>query len=146
VFAFSWSIADDDPRTGIHDRFRMLSDLVVRSFGRLGVSAQVGELPGEYCPGAFSVHAGPIKLMGVGQRVAKRAAHIGGVIVVSGSRLIRSALIPVYDALGLAWEPGTAGAIQDVAPEVTLQATADAILAEATITLARRLAPEHIPA
>jgi len=161
TFAFSWSIPDPDPRTAIRARFGLLSELMVDAFVALGIEAAVGEIPGEYCPGGFSVHhAARIKLMGVGQRLARQAAHIGGVVVVTDSRLTRDALVPVYRALGLEWDPVTAGSLQDVAPAVTMQAAATAIETELgkravvepavlegeTIQLAERLAPEHVPA
>ncbi len=158
TLAFSWSIPTEDPRSGIHDRFRLLSDLLARAFQRLGVPAAVGELPGEYCPGEYSINAGGRKVMGVGQRLARNAAHLGGVIVVSDGRLVRDALIPVYDALDLEWDPSTAGSLQDVDPSITLQRTADAVLetlageAElvrgsldpATVSLAESLEDEHL--
>ena len=50
----------------------------------LGVDARIGEVAGEYCPGKYSVNArGATKIMGVGQRLARHAAHVGGVIVVN---------------------------------------------------------------
>ena len=60
------------------------------SFRRLGVDARVGEIPGEYCPGAYSVNArGVKKLMGVGQRLVPSAAHVGGVVVVNGANRVQ---------------------------------------------------------
>jgi lipoate-protein ligase A len=158
TLAFSWSSPVTDPRSGIHDRFRHLSELLVRSFARLGISATVGELPGEYCPGEYSIHVDGRKVMGVGQRLARHAAHIGGVIVVSDAKLVRDALVPVYSALNLDWNPATAGALQDADPSVTLQRVGNAILAElaeeadltpgsldpATLNLGRSLEQEHL--
>ena len=158
TLAFSWSIPTDDPRRGIHDRFRLLSGVLARSFRRLGVAAEVGELPGEYCPGEYSIHVAGRKVMGVGQRLARNAAHIGGVIVVSNGKLVRDALIPVYEALDLEWDPSTAGSLQDTAPSVTMQRTVDAVLetlaqeAElltgaldpATLSLAESMEDEHL--
>ncbi len=158
TLAFSWSIPTDDPRSGIHDRFGLLSSVLQRSFERLGITAFIGELPGEYCPGEYSIHAGGRKVMGVGQRLARSAAHIGGVIVVSDGRLIRDALLPVYDALELEWDPATAGALQDMDPSITLQRTADAVLEtlatvaqlergsldSATLALGKSLEAEHL--
>jgi lipoate-protein ligase A len=158
TLAFSWSIPTDDPRRGIHDRFQHLSGLLLRSFQRLGVAAAIGELPGEYCPGEYSIHAGGRKVMGVGQRLARSAAHIGGVIVVSGGKLARDALVPVYDALDLNWDPTTAGSLQDVDPSITLQRTVDAVLETladgadlfrgsldaATLSLAKSMENDHL--
>jgi octanoyl-[GcvH]:protein N-octanoyltransferase len=106
TMAFSWVIPDPEPRQGIIARFEEISSIVAGAFRRLGVDARVGEIPGEYCPGAHSVNArGKTKLMGVGQRLVQHAAHVGGVVVVDGGDRIRDVLLPVYDALGLAGTP-----------------------------------------
>src|SRR5207244_3727585 len=81
------------------------------------IVARGGEGPGEYCPGEHSVNArGQVKVMGVGQRLVATAAHVGGVIVVSGAERIRQVLVPVYEALGLTWDPSTVGALADEVP------------------------------
>ena len=116
--AIAWTIPDQRPIDGIRDRFAAVSGLVVDALGALGVSAAVGAVPGEYCPGEFSVHAGPAKVAGVGQRLTKSAAMIGGVVVVERGDLVRGALVPVYDALGLEWDPNTAGALSDTVPGI----------------------------
>ncbi len=165
TLAFAWTIPDPDPRRGIYERFDRLASLMVRAFTRLEVTAEIGEIPGEYCPGQYSVHHTisedrRIKLMGVGQRLARRAAHIGGVVVVDHPELVRDILVPVYSALGLGWLPETAGALTDVQPGVSVADSAAAIIADlgsevdlvsgslddATLDLARTLAPEHAPA
>lgn len=115
TIAFSLALPHDDPRTSIHERFADMSNLTVRVFARLGVASQVGEVAGEYCPGEFSVnHDGRLKLMGVGQRLAKRAAHIGGVITVNRTDLLLRALVPVYRALELEWKPATVGTLGEI--------------------------------
>jgi octanoyl-[GcvH]:protein N-octanoyltransferase len=115
TIAFSLAVPDPDPRSTIYARFEDISALMVDAFGRLGVSAAVGEIPGEYCPGEYSVHHNNrIKLMGVGQRLARHAAHVGGVIAVNNTDLLLRALIPVYRALQLEWRPATAGSLGDV--------------------------------
>jgi octanoyl-[GcvH]:protein N-octanoyltransferase len=159
TLAFSWTIPDPDPRSGITARFRAVSDLMARAFSRLGGDARVGELPGEYCPGTYSVNLdGAIKVMGVGQRLARGAAHVGGVVVVGGSDLVREVLIPVYRALDLEWRPATAGALEDRLPGLTTGAAAAAILRElgetarlvesttdaATMRLASALEADHL--
>ncbi len=158
TLAFAWTIPDPDPRAGIYPRFSRLSAAVVRTFARLGVDSEIGGIPGEYCPGDYSVHhAGRIKLMGVGQRLARNAAHVGGVIVVDHSELARDILVPVYDALGLSWDPSTVGSIGDVVPGITVPDVAEVFaeeLAEGatlvptdvtsdTLERARTLAPDH---
>jgi lipoate-protein ligase A len=159
TLAFSWTIPDQDPRRGIHERFRALAELLVGSFADLGVSTQIGEISGEYCPGEYSVNiGGTVKVMGVGQRLARTAAHIGGVIVVSGGSLVRAVLEPVYRELDLPWRPSTAGSLQDANPGITVPLVVAAVAARlaatrsviqapfepATMALGRRLASEHI--
>jgi octanoyl-[GcvH]:protein N-octanoyltransferase len=125
---------------------------------RLGVDARVGEVPGEYCPGGYSVNArGEKKLAGIGQKLIKGAGHLGGVLVVENGARVRGALVPVYQALGLEWNPSTASSVADEAAGITLD-DAEAVLIEElgrtydveeapldpkTVEIARRLAPEH---
>ncbi len=159
TLAFSWTIPEDDPRRGIHERFCALAQLLVSAFADLSISAEIGEIPGEYCPGEYSINIGcAIKVMGVGQRLARNAAHIGGVIVVSCGSLVRNVLEPVYRELDLPWQPSTAGALQDANPTITSHEVVAAIAARLatsrpvvpsplepkTLALGRRLAPEHI--
>ncbi len=131
TLAFAWSLPLEDSRLGIRERFDALASLVVAALRRLGVDAQVGEVPGEYCPGAHSVNArGRRKLMGVGQRVIRGAAHVGGVIVVRDAARVRAALEPVYAALGYRWDPATTGAIEDEIGSVSTHDVAKALESE----------------
>ena len=131
TLSFSWAIPTPDSRLHITKRFDELAAIMVAAFRRLGVDARVGEVPGEYCPGAHSVNAaGARKLMGVGQRLVSGAAHVGGVVVVDGSSEVRAILVPVYEALGLAWDPATAGSIADEVGPVSVDEVAAAILSE----------------
>jgi octanoyl-[GcvH]:protein N-octanoyltransferase len=120
TIAFSLALAEEDPKQGIRERFEMISSLMADAFTSLGVDARVGQVPGEYCPGDWSVNVGgKTKVMGVGQRLVKKAAHIGGVVVVDDGYRIRDVLIPVYRALGLDWDPRTAGSLADRSPGIT---------------------------
>ena len=104
--AFAWAERNSDPWPGTHDRFRRVADMLERALRTLGVDARTGEVPGEYCPGEYSINArGCTKLVGLGQRIIKGATHLGGVIVVADAGRIRDVLLPVYEALGLAWDP-----------------------------------------
>jgi len=134
TIAFSWAVPDLSPRPGIRARFEEVAAIMAGAFRNLGVDARVGEVPGEYCPGEHSVNARErTKLMGVGQRLLQRAAHVGGVIVVGGTGRVRDVLIPVYRALGLTWDPATTGSLEDEVPGLTwdraLQAVVDAFAA-----------------
>ena len=152
------AVLDADARAGVFPRFEAVAELIVAALGRLGVDARTGGIPGEYCPGGYSVNArGAVKLAGVGQRLIKGAAHLGGVVVAADGDRIRDVLVPVYRELGLDWEPATAGAVADELDGIGFEDVREALLAEyaaryelieasldePTLALARRLAPEH---
>jgi octanoyl-[GcvH]:protein N-octanoyltransferase len=156
---FGRAVRDVEPRLRVTQRFEETAALVARAFGRLRVDARVGEIEGEYCAGEHSVNArGETKLMGLGQRVIKDGAYIGGVAVVAGADRVRDVLVPVYEALGLNWRPETTGSLVDEAPGTSWEDTRAALKAEyaalyelepvdldgETLALARRLAPEHL--
>ena len=165
TIALAHAVPDAEPRAGIHARFDWTARLIVRALRGLGADARVGEVAGEYCPGGYSVNArGAVKLAGIGQRIVAGGSHMGGVIVVGQAARVRDVLVPVYGALGLGWDPATAGAVEeelDGPSEASpWTAVADALLAEygrehelveaeldaETLELARRLAAEHLPA
>jgi lipoate-protein ligase A len=156
---FGHAVSDAEPRLKVTERFETTAELVARAFRRLGVDARVGEIEGEYCPGEHSVNArGATKLMGLGQRVIKDGAYVGGVVVVAGADRVREVLLPVYEALGLDWLPDTTGSLDDEVPGIAWDAVRVALETEhaalygelepseldaETLALARRLAPEH---
>ena len=158
TLAIAHARPDDDPQAHIYPRFEESSGWIERSLKRLGVDARVGEVPGEYCPGGYSVNArGVKKLAGIGQKLIKRGGHLGGVLVVENGARVRGVLVPVYQALGLEWNPSTAGSVADEIGNVTLDDAEDALIAELeelydvhespldrdTLAIARRLAPDH---
>jgi octanoyl-[GcvH]:protein N-octanoyltransferase len=158
TLAIAHARPDRDPQAHIYPRFEEASEWIRAALARLGVDARVGEVPGEYCPGGYSVNArGEKKLAGIGQKLIKGAGHLGGVLVVENGARVRGALVPVYQALGLEWNPSTASSVADEAAGVTLD-DAEAVLIEelgrtydveeapldpTTVEIARRLAPEH---
>jgi octanoyl-[GcvH]:protein N-octanoyltransferase len=161
TLAFAHAVPDHTPRARTAARFVEAGGVMQAALARLGIDARVGEVPGEYCPGAYSVSArGERKLVGVGQRLVAGAAHVGGVLVVAGADRIRDVLLPVYAALGLEWDPTTVGSIQDEAGHADLPAVADAVVAAladrhdlvdgrfdpATLELAGALEAEHLAA
>ena len=158
TIAFGWTIPTPKPRETIKPRFEALDSVLLAAFRTLGVDARVGEVPGEYCPGAYSVHTGGRKVMGVGQRLTRRAAHIGGVIVVDRPDLVNLPLGPVYRHLGYGWDPAATGALTGAASVGVEQAAAAVISAlgsrativerpvdEDTLDAARGLASGHLP-
>lgn len=158
TIAFAWSLPTDQPAAGIAERFETLSTCLAEAFAGLGASARVGEVPGEYCPGAYSVNlGGRRKVAGVGQRLLRRAAHTGGVVVVDDPGLLNRVLVPVYDAMDVPFDPGATGALSeevDVGFDQVRTAIVEAFarrfdvtewrLDERTRRLAAAAAPEHL--
>ncbi len=119
TIAIARAYADPQPPKRTYARFEEMADLIAATLRGLGVDARVGEVPGEYCPGAYSVNArGKVKLSGIGQRMIRGGAHMGGVVVSSGGQEVARALEPVYEALELEWDPATSG---DVSAELGRQ-------------------------
>jgi len=163
TLAIAWARPDPRPVARIGERFEEAAAIVAAALHRLGIDARVGELPGEWCPGEWSVNAGgAVKLAGIGQRMIAGGAHVGAVVVAEGGELIRAALEPVYAALGLDWNPATAGSVAEVADGavIGLDQVERAILDElaeryevvaadvdeATLELAASLESAHAPA
>ncbi|MBW4094789.1 MAG: lipoate--protein ligase family protein [Acidobacteria bacterium] len=127
-----------DAMVAAKSRFRYFGDLYASALRRLGVSAAVGEIAGEYCPGEFSVHGvslppAPelaVKLIGTAQRVVAGAWLFSSVVIVANAKPLREVLVESYAALGLDWDPTTAGAADDLVPGLTVTQVQDAVLAE----------------
>lgn len=160
TLALAWATPAERPVAETRDRFELLAGIVVAALRSLGVDARVGQIPGEYCPGAWSINAGGrTKLAGIGQRLISGAAHSGAVLVVTGSGAVREALEPAYAALELDWDPRTAGSVEDEVPGIALAAAEAALeaelavryelveaeLDEATLELAAELEASHRP-
>jgi octanoyl-[GcvH]:protein N-octanoyltransferase len=114
TIAIARAYSDPQPPKRTYARFEEMADLIADALRGLGVDALVGEVPGEYCPGAYSVNArGQTKLAGIGQRMIRGGAHMGGVVVASGGSEVARVLVPVYRALELDWDPETSGSVAD---------------------------------
>lgn len=139
--AFAWSQPSADARAEIVARFAGVAEWIRAGLASLGVDARVGEVAGEYCPGAFSVNArGRRKLMGVGQRVVRNAAHVGGVITVGGRERGLLLLRSIYEALEYELDPTTVGAVGEEVPGLSSEDVATALLEP--LERVRALTPE----
>ena len=157
TIAFAWAVPAQVPVDGVIERFRTMATALSSAIATFRVDARIGEVPGEYCAGRWSVNvAGQRKVAGVGQRLLRRAAHTGGVVVVADAAAVNQALQPVYQAMDVAWEPEVTGAVDDHAVATwddVRSAIADAFGQthdlvtwepdEPTLDLARSIADEH---
>jgi lipoate-protein ligase A len=132
TIAIARAYADPQPPKRTYARFEEMADLIADTLRGLGVDAKVGEVPGEYCPGAYSVNArGATKLAGIAQRMIRGGAHMGGVVVASGGREVARVLEPVYRALELEWDPATSGSVaEELGREVDVGELEEALIAE----------------
>jgi len=122
-------MSETDSIAGIHHRFAEHAERQARALRTLGVDARVGRVPGEYCPGDFTVSsAGRRKLIGTAQRVVRGAWLFSTVVIVEGTQRIRPVLEDVYSALGLEWDPQTVGAVADDVPGVSIDDLQQALL------------------
>lgn len=157
TIAFAWAVPAEVPVDGTIERFRTMATALTSAISAFGIDARIGEVPGEYCAGRWSVNvAGRRKVAGIGQRLLRRAAHTGGVVVVADADAVNQALHPVYAAMDVAWQPAVTGAIDEhavAAWDDVRSAIADAfgrtydLVAwepdEPTLQLARSIADEH---
>ncbi len=108
-------------------RFAALAALVQGALARVGVIAEHGQLPDEYCPRRLEParrrdQAGRAVAAGAQRRDLDRGAAAG-----DRRRPARAVLEDVHAALRLPLDPTTVGAVEDVAPGVTVAAMAAAL-------------------
>jgi lipoate-protein ligase A len=102
---------------GTEERFRQYGALLADALRGLGIDAQVGAVPGEYCPGAHSVNArGLVKLVGTAQRAVRDAWLFSSLVVVGGSAAIRPVLDAIYGRLALPFDSASVGALSEERP------------------------------
>ena len=108
--AWTMSSADADGRTEIRSRFTGFGDLLVDALRAVGADARLGPVPGEYCPGEFSVNDGHgHKLVGTAQRLVRGGWLFGTVIMVTDAEPVRSVLVACLPGARPGLDPGTVG-------------------------------------
>lgn len=115
--------------TPITTRFTEFGLLIANALKTLGVTAQLGPVPGEYCPGEHSVNDGRgHKIVGTAQRLTTGGWLFSTSIIVGDPEPIRQVLTDVYRHLDLDWDPATVGALTDTDPTLTVGAVVTALL------------------
>lgn len=148
---------DPSPVDRMQARFVSYGRALADALRSLGVDARMGEVPGEYCPGAHSVNArGVTKLVGTGQRIVKHAWLFSSVVVLDDRPVLQEVLGAVYSALDLPFDAASVGTLREENPALTpaevrrslgdvwgLDAVAPTPADEATLELARSLVVDH---
>lgn len=125
-----------DPHQHTIKRYEVFAGAIADALVTLGIDARIGELPNEYCSGKFSINAeGRIKLVGIAQRMNRRCIQMGAIIAVERSEKACAAIADAYDALGLAFDATTYGAISELQPLLTYNDVRDALLSSIRPTL-----------
>lgn len=105
-----------EPHSGHRDAFERVSGAIAEALRDLGVNAAVGPVPGEYCPGEFSVGArGTVKLVGIAQRASRGARLVSAVVSLRRSDPAVALMTELNAELGLDWNPATCGSVDEEA-------------------------------
>ncbi len=120
-----------NPTEGLKGRFERYAALHADVLSGFGLDARIGELPGEYCPGEFSINVGgAAKLVGSAQRITRDGWLFSTIVQVEGSAAIRQALVAAYDAIGYELDPSTIGSAEDYLPGITAAAVENSMIEE----------------
>jgi len=117
VDEFGWSPSAQWPS----ERFDRHAALLADVFVSYGIDARIGEVPGEYCPGAHSVNrGGVVKLSGTAQRVARGAWLVSSVVQVESVAALREVTARVAAELDAPVDVATIGALSDTVAGVSV--------------------------
>ena len=125
-----------EARRDVRERYDEAAALVLGAFARLGLrGAVVGEVRDEFCPGDHSIRVGGwesgTKVVGIAQRVTRRATSVGGIVLVEGERELARILGRVYDALMLPFRPEGVGSLRRAGSAAGVGETISAFAEEA---------------
>ena len=130
--------ASTEARRGVRDRYDEAAALVLDAFARLGVQGvAVGEVRDEFCPGDHSVRVGDwesgMKVVGIAQRVTRRATSVGGIVLVEGEEELARVLGRVYGAMSLPFRQESVGSLRRAGSHAGVDEVVEAFAAEATL-------------
>ena len=137
TFGFSVIRPADARETGrsIRERYDEAAALVLGAFSRLGLRAEVGEVRDEFCPGDHSIRVGGwrdgAKVVGIAQRITRRATSVGGIVLVSDEEELERVLERVYGAMNLPFRPGNVGSLRRAGITASVTEVIEAFATEA---------------
>ena len=126
----------EDRWRGTDERYDEAAALVLGAFSRLGFDeAEVGEVRDEFCPGDHSLRVGGwrdgMKLVGIAQRITRRATSVGGIVLVHDEAELARALEGVYRAMGLPFRTGSVGSLRKAGSVAEVEDVVRALAEEA---------------
>ena len=135
AFAHAFPLGDDRDLGSIPGRYERATETVLGALRGLGTDVSRGEPLETFCPGDHSVRAaGGGKIAGIAQRVRSDAALVAGCVVVTrgDARRIAEITEPVYDALGVPFDPETIESVANAGgpadPNLVARALEDAFV------------------
>ena len=133
TFGFSIIRPSEDAKRDPKKRYDEAAALVLGTFSRLGINVEVGEVRDEFCPGDHSIRIGGwengMKVVGIAQRITKKATSVGGIVLVYGEEDLARVLSRVYAAMNLPMRPESVGSLHKAGSAASLK-EAMQILAE----------------
>lgn len=118
-----------DGSSTIRDRFITFGGAIAQALQLVGIPAVVGPVPGEYCPGEFSINDGRgHKLVGTAQRLVRGAWLFSSMILVTGTAVVTDVLESVYPHLAMDWDPASVGSVEDLVPGISMDEMEAALL------------------
>lgn len=138
TFGFSIIRPSEDTQRSISERYDEAASLVLGAFLRLGIdTAEVGEAKDEFCPGDHSIRVGSfedgMKLVGIAQRLTRRATSVGGIVLVRGEAELARILERVYAALDLPFRLASVGSVHRTGSTSTVEEAIEALAEEAKL-------------
>jgi len=129
-----------EARRGIRDRYDEAAALALGAFSRLGVRAEVGEVGevhDEFCPGDHSIRVGGwesgMKVVGIAQRLTRRATSVGGIVLVEGEEELARVLGVVYAAMSLPFSRESVGSLRRAGLDAGVEEVVEAFAEEAAL-------------
>ncbi|MGH3089744.1 MAG: lipoyl protein ligase domain-containing protein [Rubrobacteraceae bacterium] len=125
---------------GIPERYDEAAAFALAAFSKLGVVAEVGEVRDEFCPGDHSLRIGDwrsgMKIVGIAQRVTRRAASVGGIVLVNGEEELAKVLERVYSAMKLPFRRESVGSLRRAGHDFEVEEVIEAFAEEAALRYA----------
>ncbi len=146
TLAFARAEPVADFRTGSSERYERATADLERALRTLGLEPVRGEPDDSFCPGTHSLSVADAsadgrrdgrerKLVGIAQRVRQDAALVAGVVLVANRTELVGVLEPVYDSLGVSFEPRSVGTVANAGgrpdPDAVRTALEDALVGDA---------------
>lgn len=122
TLAFAHATPLSDARSGLDDRYESAVERVLTALREVGAAVERGEPADTFCPGEHSIRGvarNPAtnsarttgKICGIAQRIQQNAALVSGCVIVRDHAELADVLDPIYDVLGVPFDPETVGSV-----------------------------------